>query len=436
MKSSVFGRSAKLLNMASRLASHEVVKGVKDKLVNAAQDRAPEALKTRIAQAKIVAEHLSQLKGAAMKAGQLISLDSSDILPAEVTEILSQLQSAATAEPYSTIEKVLTSQLTPLQLEQFELIEKTPLASASIGQVHRARLQGRDVVVKVQYPGVAESIDSDLAILKKVTELFVNVSGRRMDLTETFEELAVVLRQEADYRRELENIKRFRHLCADDPELVVPEPFAEVSADKVLCLSYESGSTIIDWIKSNPPREHREWVGRKILDLYCREFFEWGLVQTDPNYGNFKIQTQPLKLVLLDFGATLEYDQAFRQRYVAFLKSLASKDNVLILKSALDFGLIDPRESEQTKQIFVEFLKTSVEPFFPHHQPFRFKDENYAGRSHEIGRKFTTSLKYSAPPRQLLFLHRKLGGIFNLLRKLDVSINLTPYWKMMVGEEF
>lgn len=436
MKSSLFGRSIKLLNMASQLAGHEVVKNVKEKLVTSIEDRAPELVKTRIAQAKIVAENLSALKGAAMKAGQLLSLDSSDLLPPEVIDILSQLQFAATAEPYSVIAEVLQTELGPERLSQFEWIDPQPLASASIGQVHRARLKGEEVVLKVQYPGVAASIDSDLAILKKVTELFVNVSGRKMDLTETFQELGIVLHQEADYLQELQNLERFRSLCQNESELIVPRGFADFSSKKVLCLSYEVGNSVVAWIQSQPSLKEREWLGSKILDLYCSEFFDWGLVQTDPNYGNFKIQNQPSKLVLLDFGATLSYDLTFRQRYVDFLRSFASGDNDRILKSALAFGLIDPRESEETMGIFIEFLEASVEPFLPKNQPFKFKDEEYARRAHEVGRKFTGSLKYSAPPRQLIFLHRKLGGIFNLLRKLDVSINLTPYWKRMVGEEY
>src|SRR5690606_14604772 len=106
-----------------------------------------------------------------------------------------------------------------------------------------------------------------------------------------------------------------------------------------------------------------------------------------------------------------------------------------ILASSMAFGLLDDRESDKAKGYFVEFLQASIEPFLPHLQPFRFKDEDYARRANEVGRRFTTSLRYSVPPKQILFLHRKLGGIFNLLRRMDVSINLTPYWKKMVGEE-
>lgn len=436
MKSKVLGRSVKLLGMASKLARHELVKEVKEKLSSRVEDVAPQQLKVRIEQAKILAENLSQLKGAAMKAGQLLSLDSSELFPPEVTEILSQLQTSAAPESYELIESVLIKELGREKMLELAPIHTSPLASASIGQVHSAEINNRKVAIKVQYPGIADSIDSDLAILKKVSSAFLGITGKRIDLDEVFEELSIVLHQEADYEREISNLLRFKEHCKNLSSYVVPDAFEEYSTSKVLAMSYEEGQSILEWIASRPSREDREWVGRHVLDLYCREFFDWGLVQTDPNYGNFKIRRSPLKIVLLDFGATLEYSTDFRMKYVELLKAFASLDNQRIISSALSFGLLDPRETDEVKELFVEFLKSSVEPFFPQHQPFSFKNEDYARRAHEIGRSFTKKLKYSAPPRQLIFLHRKLGGIFNLLRKLEVSINLTPYWEKMVGEAF
>lgn len=436
MKSNVFSRSAKLLGMASKLARHELVKEIKEKVVTRVEDIAPQQVRVRIEQAKIIAENLSQLKGAAMKAGQLLSLDSSEIFPPEVTEILSQLQSSAAAEPFDLMEQVLIEELGRDKMVKLAPISSEPMASASIGQVHAAQLEGRDLAVKIQYPGITKSIDSDLAILRRVSETFLGITGKKIDLKEVFEELAIVLHQEADYLREASNLQKFKANCQELSSIVIPDVYPEFSTAKVLTMSFEEGQSILEWIESKPSREDREWVGRSILDLYCREFFDWGLVQTDPNYGNFKIRRSPLKLVLLDFGATLEYSTEFRAKYVELLKAFASLDDKAILTSALAFGLIDPRESDEAKALFVEFLKSAVEPFFPPHQPFSFKNEDYARRAQDIGRKFTKSLKYSAPPRQLIFLHRKLGGIFNLLRRLEVSINLTPYWEKMVGESF
>ena len=256
-----------------------------------------------------------------------------------------------------------------------------------------------------------------------------------MALHALFEEMKVVLRNEADYEYERECMTKFGELVKNHPEYVVPTPIPELSSKRVLAMTYVEGESFTKWVNSNPSREQRDFVGRKILDLYCHEYFDWGVVQTDPNYANFKIQSNPTKVVLLDFGATIFYEDNFVDRYRKLLKTFATFDRNAILQASLDFGLIDDRESDETKANFAEFLKSSVEPFFPHLQPFKFRDEDFAKRAQEVGKEFTSSLRYSPPPEKIVFLHRKLGGIFNMLRKLDCELNLTPYWQKMVGQE-
>lgn len=434
MKSSVFGRSIQLFTMASKLAQKELGRSVQKGIIG--DQDGSSLLKTRIDQAKVLAENLSQLKGAAMKAGQLLSLDSSDFLPPEVIEILSKLQDSAEPVPFEKLRAVLREDLSQKELGEISDLQEKAFAAASIGQVHRARHKGQDIVLKIQYPGVADSIDSDLRILKKVAQGFLSVSGRQMALDALFDEMKVVLRNEADYEYERECMTKFGDLVKGHPDYVVPKPIPELCSKRILAMTYVEGESFSKWIQSNPSREQRDFVGRKILDLYCHEFFDWGIVQTDPNYANFKIQSNPTKIVLLDFGATLFYEGQFVDKYRSLLETFATFDRDSILRASLDFGLIDERENDETKANFAEFLKSSVEPFFPHLQPFRFRDEDFAKRAQEVGREFTSSLKYSPPPEKIIFLHRKLGGIFNMLRKMDCELNLTPYWQKMVGQEF
>ena len=172
---------------------------------------------------------------------------------------------------------------------------------------------------------------------------------------------------------------------------------------------------------------------RAILDLYCREFFSWGLVQTDPNHGNFLMRDDG-RIVLLDFGATLEYDAQFRAEYVHLLRTVETKDVGATVQAGIDFRILDPREPEEPRRLFAEMLFNAMEPFEPGAQPFVFRDQGYAERARDIGRRFTRSLKFSPPPKKLIFLHRKLGGIFHLLRRLDVQLDLYPYWMRMVGQ--
>lgn len=435
MKSGVLGRSVKLLAMASQLAKHEAVKGFKDSISSNIDEYAPRQLKTRIEQAKILAQNLSALKGAAMKAGQLLSLDSSDILPPEAIEILSMLQNSAQAEDIEVMRAVVIKEWGAEKFALINNLSEKPVACASIGQVHRAEFEGQQVAIKIQYPDVDKSIDSDLTILRKLSETLMGVNGKKISLKGLFEELAQVLHQEADYVYELNALHRFKKLVSDDSELRVPDTLDDFCTKHILTMSFEQGQHLGPWLETNPSREKREWVGRKILDLYCKEFFEWGFVQTDPNYGNFLIQENPMRLVLLDFGASIEYSSEFRTSYVELLRSFASTKDREILEACLGFGIIDSRESDEVKDLLVAFMKAAIEPFMPELQPFRFRDEDYARRSTQIGRDFTKALKYSPPPKDLIFLHRKLGGMFNMLRKMDVALNLTPYWKKMIRTE-
>jgi aarF domain-containing kinase len=431
MKSSFTSRSLKLLSLASKVGRKELTQSIKEQFVKGVDEITSGRMKTRIDQARLITEHLSQLKGAAMKAGQLLSLDAQDYFPPEAVELLSKLQGQAEPVSWDILEKTLLEELGPEKAAELKNLSQTPAASASIGQVHRANLSGHEVAIKIQYPGIADSIDSDLSILRTLAQSFISLTGRKMDLTELFEELALVLKQEANYSLELENMSEFRRLLASDSDYIVPHAFNSHSSRRVLTMSWEAGLNINEWLKTNPTYIEREKVAKLVLDLYCREFFEWGMVQTDPNYGNFLIQDNPLRLVVLDFGAVLKYTPQFRHDYVELIKSLGTLDRQKIIRSFQEFGAIDPRESQETLDLFSELLLLSFEPFQSSRQPFRFRDNDFAIRSRDVGQRFTQSLRYSAPPRKILFLHRKLGGVFTLLKKLDVQLDLVPYWQKM-----
>ena len=425
--SGLLSRSFNLLSMATKLAAKEV--GDKFSKTDQAQQ-----IVAKIEQAKIVVDHLSRLKGAAMKAGQMLSLDTSDFLPPEAVEILSQLQSQAQPVDSSVILKILKTELGEVGFSKLQSLSQQPIAAASIGQVHTALLNGRKVAVKVQYPGVSESIDSDLAILRGLSQTFVSFSGKKMDLAETFVEVRDVLKKETDYLNEASNLKRYASIIQGHPQYSVPTPIDEFCTSKVLTMTFENGTPLKDWMNQYPPLQKRIEVAEAVLNLFCIEFAEKGFVQTDPNFGNFLIDEtnqKETKIVLLDFGATLEYSLEFRNGYARLLSDLASNDTEKIFQSAVSFGLLDARESETTKLAFKKMIQVSLEPFDEKIQPFRFTDPDFEKRTRQANIDFTKSLVYSPPPRQLLFLHRKLGGIFLLVKRLGVELDLRPYWHRM-----
>lgn len=425
-------RSQALLSLTAGIAKNELKHRIQSRFGEAELAGVSE-IRARIAQAKLLAENLGRLKGAFMKAGQLLSIDASDIFPPEAIEILSKLQGQAESIDFEVIRRVLEDELGEETLRQFTQFEQAPVASASIGQVHRAQAFGADVAVKIQYPGIAASIDADIALLAGLARSWLSLTRRGIELAPTFDELSTILHWETDYVRERRYMERFASLLATDPRFEVPQSVPSLSTAKVLTMSWAKGISLDPWMRTAPSLDDRRDFAESMLDLYCSEFFEWGVVQTDPNFGNFLIRPAERRIVLLDFGATVEYETEFRRGYVDLLRCVATGSRRRIIEEGIGFGLIDKRESDAAFELFVEMLLVSVDPFQSANQPFAFGDASYATRSLDIVKRFVKSLRYSPPPRRLLFLHRKLGGIFHLLKRLDVQMNLSPYWDKMVA---
>lgn len=423
-------RNLKLLSLAAQLGTSELSRSIKQSLGVGKDGKG--TFDARLEQARLITENLAQMKGAAMKLGQLLSIDAGDYFPPEAMALLAQLQATAKPVDFRDVKNVMIEELGDAKVAEFDDLKQQAAAAASIGQVHRARLNGEDVAIKVQYPGISESIDSDIDLLRKLAGTFVGVTGREMDLSNLFVELKRVLAQEADYTYERSLMTEYGRHLVGDPLFRVPRAIDSHSARRVLTMTWEKGATVDTWLKSHPSLEKRTRLARSVLDLFCREFFDWGLVQTDPNFANFLVSPDDA-LVLLDFGATLRYDVDFRERYRQFLVAVGSLDPKVIIEAGISFELLDSREGPEAKQLFAELLTVSVEPFLASNQPFQFEDSDYAKRTRVAGSRFGRSLKHSPPPERIIFLHRKLGGIFNLVKRLDVRLDLSSYWEKMTN---
>jgi aarF domain-containing kinase len=427
MKSSAFSRSVELAKLVARIGIKEVRSG---------------DFKSRLEQAALIANSLSRLKGAAMKAGQLLSLELSNYFPPEAIEVLSQLQNAAVAQPFAQIESTLRQELGATQFKQIVDMNQSPIGIASIGQVHRARYQGQDIVLKVQYPGVATSIDSDLKILKTIASSFCQITGRKMRLDNLFQEFQSILQQEVDYCSEAQYQReygsRVNHIVSQGGfKFRVPTVIDEISTERVLAMTYESGSTLRAWLATKPDRNQRESLAHAILDLYFHEFFEWGLVQTDPNWANFLVrgaEGNP-SLVLLDFGATRRYTSEFIRDYIKLLHLTAKGDSAGLKDHAIEFGMIDGRESKEAFSAFENMIKTAIHPFFAASagkNKFDFSSLEHNTNSQNAAKVLADELVFSPPPYGLVFLHRKLAGVYSILKSLGVTLDVTSYWQKML----
>ncbi len=419
-----FSRALEITKMVAKLGIQEVRSG---------------NLQSRIEQAKILTESLSQLKGAAMKAGQLLSLDLEDYFPPEALKILSQLQNSITDTPEIDIKKTLLTSFGEEKFKQLSQIQLKPFAAASMGQVYRAVLNENPIVFKILYPGVAESVSSDVALLKKAVWAFCRMTGRQMDLDPVFAEIESVLKTEVDFVQEKNSTVAFQKLFSQHTwkylEIKTPQVFENYSTHNILCSSYEDGLTLKDWIDTKPVKDKKEKVALSLLELYTSEFFKWGLVQTDPNPSNFIIRDkQNLEIIALDFGASKTYTYEFRKAYTELLKTIKTGSDDDIIKCSVEFGLIDVRESQETLDLFVQLLKHGIKPF-SQSKKFQFSDDTFLKENGMLARTLLQKLKYSAPPHQLLFLHRKLGGVYAILRKLEVEIEVSDFWSAIENGE-
>jgi predicted unusual protein kinase regulating ubiquinone biosynthesis (AarF/ABC1/UbiB family) len=290
---SQFGR------LAGSVAGGMVAEGVR-RLADGERPQLRDMLLTPANVGKI-ADRLSHLRGAAMKLGQIVSMDAGDLLPAELTRILSRLRDDAHHMPPAQLQKVLAGEWGANWRTRFSRFDVKPVAAASIGQVHRAVTRdGRELAIKVQYPGVAESIDADVDNVATLLRIS-GVLPRGLNVAPLLAEAKRQLAEETDYVREGRQMTLFGRLLSDTPEVVVPALDPDLSTSRVLAMTYLEGDPIESL--ETAPRDRRDAVIHTLMTLVLRELFEFGVMQTDPNFANYRVQPKTGRLVLLDFGA-------------------------------------------------------------------------------------------------------------------------------------
>ena len=286
-----------------------------------------------------VADQLAKMRGAAMKVGQLVSMDTGDMLPPELAQIMARLRDDAHFMPPAQLKQVLNAQWPANWINQFKTFDVRPIAAASIGQVHKVTLKdGRDLAIKVQYPGVAKSIDSDVANVAAL----IRMSGllpKGLDLAPYLAEARAQLHEETDYIREAAQTKRFADILADQPQFVVPKLVDDWSTSQILAMSFEPGIAVEE--AANEPQEIRDQIATHLIALTLREIFDFGFMQTDPNFANYRYQSDTGRIVLLDFGAARDISAPLARQYRRLLQAGLKDDAAGIQQIAQEIGFID-----------------------------------------------------------------------------------------------
>ncbi|MBO6525712.1 AarF/ABC1/UbiB kinase family protein [Erythrobacter sp.] len=376
-----------------------------------------------------VTERLSHLRGAAMKMGQMISMDAGELLPPELSAILAQLRSQAHRMPPQQLRKVLDAEWGPDWRTRFQRFNATPIAAASIGQVHRATLpDGRELAIKVQYPGVRESIDSDV---DNVATL-LRVSGalpRELDLAPLLEEAKRQLHEEADYEREAAQMTRYADLLECEADYLVPRPHAELTTARVLAMDFVEGRPIE--ALADAPQDQRDTAMRDLMVLVLREMFDFGVMQTDPNFANYRFQPEERRLVLLDFGATRDVDPATAEGYRSLLATGLAEDHDAVREAAVESGFLGAAAVERHRAL-VERMIDIVVTEMNRPGPFDFGDRGFVEILRQQGLEMAADrTTWHIPPIDTLFVQRKISGTALLAARLkarvDVRALVRPY---------
>lgn len=369
-----------------------------------------------------VADQLSNLRGAAMKLGQMISMDAGDILPPELSQILARLRERAHHMPPSQLQQVLSRQWGKDWRHRFARFDASPLAAASIGQVHRARtLDGRDLAIKVQYPGVRDSIDVDVdnvATLLRVS----GVLPRSLDIASLLAEAKQQLHEEADYAREAGQLSRFGALLSDSADYVVPTLDHEFSGDSVLAMSFVEGRPIESLVDAD--QATRDAAMEKLISLVLRELFEFGVMQTDPNFANYRWQSDTGKLVLLDFGAVRDISAETADAYRTMLEAGISRDRDAVRDAAVTTGFLGEM-AVSSHRAAVDRIIDAVLSTIERPGPFDFGDRAFVpiirAEASVLGADRAT---WHVPPIDTLFVQRKVSGTALLAARLKARVDI------------
>jgi len=374
------------------------------------------------------ADEFGQLKGSVMKAGQMLSMYGEYFLPREANDFLKSLQSNSPALVYQEIHKILVAQLGAEKLAELE-IDPKPIGTASMGQVHKAYIKssGDWIALKVQYPGVGAAIESDLKALRAIMTL-IKVLPKGPAVDHVFAEVHSMLKQELDYEFEKQETIKYAERLKGDSRYIVPRVYERYCSQQIIATSYEKGIRADDSLMQQLPEERRNRIAIIYLDLYFRELFEWGVVQTDPHLGNYAIRLDPSgndKLILFDFGAVRSYPESFLKPYYRMIKAALENDRPALRAAALELKFIEPSDPPELISYFEQFCLGTVEPFLepldsrlvndPAMQPdgrYDWKNSELPARLTKIVWEMIQKFELRAPPQEILFLDRKTGGVF------------------------
>ncbi|WP_312967836.1 ABC1 kinase family protein [Acinetobacter gerneri] len=391
-------------------------------------------------QADYLVSEIGKLKGSIVKIGQMMALYGEHFLPEEITQALNTLNNQTVALAWPAIKEQLISQLGS-KLDDLT-IDHEPIGTASLAQVHRAtrKSDGLELVLKIQYPGVADAIDSDMSLFKNMLKLTRMVPQTR-EFDQWFDEVREMMHREVDYRLEAATTRRFAERLRGDSRYIVPQIIDNYCTDQVLCMTFERGVPINSPVMLSLPQERRNLLGEASLEVAVREIFEWGEMQTDPNFGNYLVRLgdgveHNDKIVLLDFGAIRQFDNNLLNVARNLIIAGYEHDSEKMVKAMTGYEFFDAMPlsiKPDMAKVFLlateAFSSKQNNPDLPEgvmddENRYDWKKSQLHSRVMQRASKSMASRYFSVPPKEFMFISRKFIGAYTFMTVIEAKTNV------------
>jgi len=422
-------RASKLVKTGVKIGGN-YVKYYGKKLVN------PDLSKAQLDEdnAEDIYDGLKTLKGSALKVAQMLSMEK-NMLPRAYVDKFSLSQFSVPPLSAPLVRKTFKKYLGKYPEEIYDTFERDSINAASIGQVHKATKNGKQLAVKIQYPGVAESISSDLALIKPIALKMFNIKGKDSD--KYFKEVEDKLYEETDYLLEIEQSKEITDSCQLIEGLEFPKYYENLSSERIITMDWMDGSHLSEFSRTNFPQELGNKLGQTLWDFYMYQIHVLRKVHADPHPGNFLVSNEG-NLIAIDFGCIKEVPDEFYVPYFELSKKDVLQNDISFTEKMYELEILTPTDTPKEivffKSMFKEMLTLFTAPL--NVEEFDFGADDFWNKIAELSEQFAKDseirkMNGNRGSKHFLYMNRTFFGLFNLLHDLKAEVKVNNFEKYL-----